>query len=151
MMRGKLIGTALATGLSAFALAACGGDDGGDGGGEGSVEAFCDKVDEVRAAADPFEGLEPNDTEGAVDALASARDQLQEVVDVAPDEIQDDAEQMASAFSELVSAAEGAEKPEDLAAVFQEFEQAGEELEGATQRLEEYTNENCGEAEAEGA
>jgi DNA polymerase III alpha subunit len=145
-MRAKLIGTAVATGLSALALAACGGDDD-----ESSVDAFCDKVDEVRAAADPFEGLAPNDTEGAVDALGSARDQLHEVVDVAPDEIRDDAEQMESAFNDLVTAAEGAEKPEDLAAVFQEFEQAGEELEGATQRLEEYTNENCGEEEEEDA
>jgi hypothetical protein len=147
-MRVKLIGTALATGLSAFALAACGGDDDGGGdGGEASVEAFCETIEGARAAEDPFEGLEPGDTEGVVDAFGSARDQIRDVADAAPDEVRDDAEQLASAFDDLVSSAEGADSEEALRGVLDDFNQRSEELADTTQRLEEYTNENCGAEE----
>jgi len=148
-MRVKLIGTALATGLSVFALAACGDDDGSDEAGEASVAAFCDAIEGARAAEDPFEGVEPGDTEGVVDAFESARDQIRDVADVAPQEIKDDAEQIASTFDDLVSNAEGADSGQALSDVLDEFNQQSQELAETTASLEEYTNENCGAAEDE--
>ncbi len=122
-----------------LALAGCGGDD------EGSdITAFCDKVDEIRAAEDPFAGLQGNDIEGAQAALEEARSLFGEVADVAPEEIQADVEEAQAFFDDFVAAAQDADSPEDFLAIATDFQQQAQDFEETSIRLEEYTTENCG-------
>lgn len=125
---------------AALAVAGCGGDD------EADITAFCDKVDEIRTAEDPFAGLEGGDVEGAKEALGEARELFGEVADVAPDEIRDDADQAQAFFDDFVDQAQDAETPEEFLATATEFEGEAQEFEETSARLEEFTNENCGEA-----
>ena len=125
---------------AALALAGCGGDD------EADITAFCDKVEEIRTAGDPFAGVAGDDVEGAKEALGEARELFGEVADVAPDEIRDDAEQARGFFDEFVDQAQDAETPEEFLATASEFEGEAQDFEETSARLEEFTNENCGEA-----
>jgi len=142
-MRLTLIGSIVAAG--ALALGGCGGDDD-----ESDITAFCDKVEEVRAAEDPFAGLAEDDLDGTREALEEARELFAEVAEVAPEEIQGDVEQTQQFFDNFVNAASDAETPQDFAAAATEFQQQAEEFEATSDRLEEYTDENCGPEEEEG-
>jgi hypothetical protein len=142
-MRLKVLGSIAVAGT--LALAGCGGDD------ESDITAFCDKVDEIRAADDPFAGLAGNDIEGAKAALEEARSLFGEVADVAPEEIRADVEEAQTFFDDFVAAAQDADSPEDLLAIATDFQQQAQDFEETSTRLEEYTNENCGEnPDAEG-
>ena len=136
-MRLKLIGSIAATG--ALALAGCGGGDD-----ESDITAFCDKVDEIRAADDPFAGLAGDDIEGAQAALEEAQSLFGEVADVAPEEIQADVDDAQAFFDDFVTAAQDANSPEDFLAIATDFQQQAQDFEETSTRLEEYTNENCG-------
>ena len=124
-----------------LALAGCGGDD------EDEITAFCDKVDEIRAAPDPFAGLAGDDIGGAQDALEEAQSLFGEVADVAPEEIQGDVEEAQQFFDDFVAAAQDAESPEDLLAVATEFQDQAADFQETSATLEEYTAENCGDSE----
>jgi hypothetical protein len=137
-MRTAWIGSLAAAG--ALALAGCGGDDNGD-----DITAFCDKVDEIRAAEDPFAGLQGGDIEGAQQALEEAQGLFAEVAEVAPEEIQADVEEAQQFFDDFVAAAQDANSPEDLLGVATEFQQQAQDFQATSERLEEYTTENCGE------
>jgi hypothetical protein len=136
-MRRAWVGSLAATGV--LALAGCGGDD------EDEITAFCDKVDEIRAADDPFAGLAGDDIAGAQEALAEAQGLFAEVADVAPEEIRGDVEEAQTFFDDFVAAAQDAQSPQDLLGVATEFQQEAEDFQETSARLEEYTAENCGE------
>ena len=136
-MRLRFLASIAATG--ALALAGCGGDD------EDDITAFCDKVDEIRAAEDPFAGLQGGDIAGAQQALEEAQGLFAEVAEVAPEEIQADVEEAQQFFDEFVAAAQDANSPQDLLGVATEFQQQAEDFQATSERLEEYTTENCGD------
>lgn len=136
-MTKKAIAALVASG--ALMLAGCGGGDDDD------VQAFCDKVDEVRAADDPFAGVAGDDVEGAQAALEEARSLFGEVADVAPEEIQGDVEEAQAFFDDFVASAQDAETPEDFLAVATEFQAEADDFQATSDRVEEYTNENCGD------
>jgi len=131
-----LLAVVVAAGV--IGLAGCGGDDD-----ESSVTAFCDKVEELESQPDPLENVSEGDVDSVRDAFADAEDQFNEVADVAPEEISGDIEQVQNVLGDISSSLEDAENPEDLAGIVDEFQNAGQELEETSQRLEEYTNENC--------
>lgn len=137
-MKGTLMGSIAAAAV--LALPGCGGDDS-----ESDVSAFCDKVDELGAAEDPAAGIAPDDVEGQVAALEKAQGLLNEVADVAPDEIQADVEDAQAFFGDFVAAAQDANAPEDFAAVAQDFQDEAADFQETSARLTDYTNENCGE------
>jgi hypothetical protein len=139
-MRLSLIGSIAA---AALALAGCGGDD------EDDITAFCDKVDEIRSAPDPFATLSGGDIEGAKQALEDAQGQFDEVAEVAPEEIQSEVDEAQQFFDDFVERAQDAESPEDLLSVATEFQGEAEDFQEASATLEEYTTENCGEAPEE--
>jgi hypothetical protein len=140
-MRLPCIAALVATG--ALALAGCGGDD------ESDVQAFCDKVDEIRAAEDPFANLNTGSVEDTRAALEEAQALFGEIADVAPGEIQEDVQQAEQFFDEFVTAVGDASSPEDLLGVATEFQAQAEDFQATSARLEEYTNENCGEEAAQ--
>lgn len=140
-MRMRAIGSIAALGAAGtLALAGCGGDD------EGDIQAFCDKVEEIQAAEDPFAGIQGDDIGAATAALEEAQGLFEEVADVAPEEIKGDVEEAQTFFDDFVEAAQEAKSPEDFLAIATEFQQEAEDFEATSQRLEEYTNENCGES-----
>ncbi|MGI9020043.1 MAG: hypothetical protein ACR2G3_04955 [Solirubrobacterales bacterium] len=139
-MRMRAIGSIAAVGALAFA--GCGGDD------EGDIQVFCDKVEEIQSAEDPFAGIQGDDIGAATAALEEAQGLFQEVADVAPEEIRGDVEEAQTFFDDFVEAAQDAKSPEDFLAIATEFQQEAEDFEATSQRLEEYTNENCGESES---
>lgn len=127
----------------AIALSGCGGDD-DDGGGD-DLQAFCDQVEELRAS-DPFAGLEgSNDLDAVNSALEESQSQIDSVAEVAPEEVQGDVEQIQTFFDDFVSEAQNAETPQDLIQIATQFQDRAQEFQATIQRLEDYTNENCGE------
>lgn len=97
-----------------FGLVACGDDDN-----EGDLAAYCDLVEELDAQED-F----PTD------------EQLNELQDVAPAEIDDEVDLVAERFKEVN------DNPEDAQAVFED-----PEVEEAFSTIEAYEDENCPEPE----
>jgi hypothetical protein len=133
-MRPALVGSIAAA--VALAAAGCGGDD-------GDIEAFCDRVDEISAADDPFTNVGGQDIEAAKDALEETRDLMTEVTEVAPDEIRAEAEEAQDFFDEFVTAAKDAKSPRDFLAIATDFQDEAADFQDTSQRLEDYTNENC--------
>jgi hypothetical protein len=138
-MRAKLMGVVATT--AALALVGCGGgdDDSSD------ITAFCDKLEEVQSE-DPFAGISGSDVEGAKDALAEAQDKFNEVAEVAPEEIQDDVDEAQAFFADFVEAAQDAKSPEDFISIAQDFQAQAQDFQETSQRLEQYTQENCGDS-----
>jgi len=145
-MRANLI-VALAA-AAALALAGCGGDD-GDSESDSDIQAFCDKVDEIRAAEDPFAGIQGGDLEQTRAALEEAQSLFGEVADVAPAEIQADVEEAQQFFDEFVTAVNDAESPQELLSIATEFQGQAQEFQATSERLDQYTTENCGEDPSE--
>ncbi len=135
-MRLALIGSIALSG--AFALSGCGGDD-------GDIRAFCDKVDEVQSADDPFAGATGDDIASTTAALEKAQGLFAEVAEVAPEEIQGDVEEAQAFFDDFVAAAQDAKSPEDFLAIATDFQEEAAAFEETSTRLEEYTTENCGD------
>lgn len=123
----------------ALAMAGCGGDD-------GDIQAFCDKVDEVSAAPDPFANVGGDDIKGAIAALERARNLMGEVTKVAPEEIRGDVEEAQTFFDDFVEAAKDAKSPEQFLAIATDFQGEAEDFAATSERLEDYTNENCEDA-----
>jgi hypothetical protein len=124
---------------ASLAVAGCGGDD-------EDIQAFCDKVEELRTADDPFAGAASGNIDGAITALREARDLMAEVSEVAPEEIQGDVDEAQAFFSEFVGAAEDAKNPQDFLAIATDFQDEAEDFQATSDRLEDYTNENCEDA-----
>lgn len=101
-------------------------------------------MDEIRAAEDPFAGLSGDDIAGATAALEEAQSLFGEVAVVAPEEIKGDVEEAQTFFDDFVAAAQDAQSPEDFLAIATDFQKEAEDFQATSDRLEEYTNENCG-------
>lgn len=143
-----------------LALAACDNGGNGDGvsAGGGSSEAFCGLADEVQGLEDLGEGIDPTDFGALEGQLDEFNRVLDDAVDAAPDEIRDDVELVASTVNEMFEAMRGplqelSENPEAAAQnpeIFQQLQEAAptpeeeEELEAASQRIEEFVEEECG-------
>lgn len=114
----------------ALLLAAACGDDGGGG---GSAEAFCDKMD---ALDERFENVDPT-SENFGEALVAVRE-----LDP-PAEIADDWAMMLDAFEQLSEI--DFSDPEAMAAFEEEFDT--DEYEQASERIDNFQNEECGDGE----
>ena len=119
----------------ALALSGCGGGD--------DVDEFCQKVTEVEEAGQSLSAIQGNDIEGAKDALEEASNQVNEVVDVAPDEIQDDVETVANFVSDLNEQVQDAESQEDLLALAGTLQEDAQAVQEAGQNVADYQAENC--------
>jgi hypothetical protein len=129
----------------AVALAGCGGDDE-----ESDVQAFCDKLAQVRETEDPLTPLlQGGNVEETKQALEDAQTQFAEIAEVAPEEIRADVESAQQFIEDFVAAAQDAETPKDILSIVTELQGRAEELQASGQRLSEYENENC-DTQAEG-
>jgi hypothetical protein len=132
---------------AALGLAACGGDD-DDSTSAGStatasVEAFCQKSAELQSLGSTFTDLQPGDIEGAKTAFQQALDKINEADAVAPEEIKPDVDTVASVFSEINDAIQGASSPADLQSLGQTITSKTQELQPALANVRDYDSENC--------
>ncbi|MFL5870330.1 MAG: hypothetical protein ACJ75R_04560 [Solirubrobacterales bacterium] len=138
----------------ALGLAACGGGDDTSSsasstaassttGSTASIEAFCQKADELQALGATFQQISPNDIEGAKAAFQQAMDKINEIDDVAPPEIKSDVDTVASVFSEINDAIQGASSPADLQALGSSITAKAQQLQQALTSVKAYGRENC--------
>lgn len=110
-------GTATSTALmaaGALALSACGGGGGGD------AAAFCEQSDALEASAG-----------GSGESGMPSSEQLQRVIDVAPDEIRDELQTLVSALEDMRQGdTSGLQDPE---------------VQEAAQAVQSFSAENCGD------
>ena len=140
-MRTRLIGSLAVAG--ALALAGCGGDDDDDG---GDLQAFCDKAQEVETAGQSLSALQGGDLGAAQEALDETNTQVQEAVDLAPEEIKGDVETVSNFISDLTEKVQDAESPQDLLGLLGELQEGAEEVQTAGQNVSDYVEENCDNA-----
>jgi endonuclease IV len=129
-------------------VAACGGGDDTTSAGdttsaEASTEAFCQKSQELQSLGDTFTNLQPGDIEGAKQAFQQALDKINEADAVAPEEIKGDVDTVASVFSEINDAIQGASSPADLQSLGQTITSKTQELQSALANVQAYDRENC--------
>lgn len=127
-----IAGTAAATGLLI----------GGACGSGGSQEAFCEKSEELEDEG-TLENLDVEDFDAFKEQFGDAEGQVNEVVDAAPDEIQDDAETIQEAYQNANDEVQDADSFEDLqdSEAFNDLN--GDDVQEATENIEEYESENC--------
>jgi gas vesicle protein len=135
-MRRALIGSLAAAG--ALALAGCGGDDDGD-----DLQAFCDQAKEVETAGQSLPALQGGDLAAAQEALDDTSAQVEEAVDLAPEEIKGDVETVSNFISDLAEQVQGADSPQDLAGLVQDLQQGAAEVQEAGTNVSTYVEENC--------
>jgi predicted outer membrane protein len=134
---------------AALGLAACGGGDDTTSAnddtttGTASVEAFCQKSDELQSLGSTFTNLQPGDIEGAKDAFQQALDKINEADAVAPSEIKSDVDTVASVFSEINDAIQGASSPADLQSLASTITSKTQELQQALVNVRAFDRENC--------
>jgi predicted outer membrane protein len=134
---------------AALGLAACGGGDDTTSAsddtttGTASVEAFCQKSDELQSLGSTFTNLQPGDIEGAKDAFQQALDKINEADAVAPSEINPDVDTVASVFSEINDAIQGASSPADLQSLASTITSKTQELQQALVNVRAFDRENC--------
>jgi hypothetical protein len=131
----KIVAVPFVIGALALGFVACGGDD--------EADAFCDKATEVEDAGSALQGLNPSDLDSAKDALSDANAKVQEAADVAPDEISDDVNQVASFIDDLSGQIEGASSPQDLLDLAQDLQSEAAALQEASDNVDAYIADNC--------
>lgn len=141
MRRSKRAVPALAAILAIGAIGVgCGGDDGEDS----SVNAYCDKIKELEGQPSPLENLSGGDIESVKEGVATYEDLIGEVASAAPSEISGDVETVQDAFNTLGDDIRDAETPQQLLQAAQQFQSVAAGVQEASQRLTNYTEENCG-------
>jgi hypothetical protein len=133
---------------AALGLAACGGGDDSTSGGDtstvtASTDAFCQKSQELQSLGSTFTNLQPGDIEGAKTAFQQALDKINEADAVAPEEIKGDVDTVASVFSDINDAIQGASSPEDLQSLGQTITSKTQELQAALANVQAYDQKNC--------
>lgn len=106
----------------------------GCGGSDNSVEAFCGVMLDLDEN-DPTEGLE----EGSDEWFEATLDSLQEAIDAAPSEIQDDVQAMKTAMEALSELADGDIENLDVS----ELEDIADDVEESGERLDNFMETNC--------
>jgi hypothetical protein len=131
---------ALAAAVALLSLAGCGDDDGG------SVSAFCDKYRELQRVPNPLAGLTegPESLAQAKDALIEVGDATSEIVEVAPSEMEGDAEALERFYDSFLRELDEVESARDFARVGQGLLSEAEEVADSGRRLERYAADNCG-------
>jgi hypothetical protein len=134
----RAIAAALAGGLALLTVACS--EDGG------SAEELCAVLDGGRSFGTLFEGgLDPTDTERALEQLRVARVDLEQLHDAAPSEVRDDLQvelDYVEALTEVVETVD----PDDPAAVVDAVNALGERkaaVEAAAVRLRAYEADHC--------
>jgi hypothetical protein len=134
-MRGVIVSLVLV-----LAAVGCGDDDDGgglaSGGGGGD---FCEEAESVRQLGEAFDDFDP-------EGLQTASDAIDDLAASAPDEISDDMAVMQDAIQQLVDAFDGVDPDDDEAtaealASLQDLDT--EEIEAASNRIEEFVQEEC--------
>ncbi len=115
----KLSNLALAAGLGALSLTACGGSDGG-----GSAEGFCDSLLELENS----EVSPETDFDGAMEAL-------EDVKSNAPGDLKGELETFIDVMNKINDAGEDAS--------FDEFEGDFEKMSVAIEKIQDYADANC--------
>jgi hypothetical protein len=131
----KIIAVPFVVGALALGFVACGGDD--------DADAFCDKASEVETAGNSLQDLGTQDIDAAKSALDDANAKVQEAADVAPDEISDDVNTVASFIDELSNQIAGANSPEDLLQLAQTLQGDVQELQQASDNVDQYIADSC--------
>ena len=108
-----------------------------------SVDAFCQKTDELQALGSTFQNLSPNDIEGAKAAFQQAMDKINEVDAVAPSEVKSDVDTIQSVFSDINDAVQGASSPADLQQLGSTLSSETQQLQQALANAKAYGRENC--------
>ncbi|CAN5741862.1 hypothetical protein BH24ACT4_BH24ACT4_04840 [soil metagenome] len=109
-----------------------------DSEGEGDLDAFCTAYDEL---GDELDSL-PNDT--LEDIQAGARvgvESAEELAELAPAEVKDDAETQVEGFKQLQELADSADSLEDAQAASGEIDDT--EFSAASDRLKDFNDEQC--------
>lgn len=115
----KLANVALAAGLGALSLTACGGSDGG-----GSAAGFCDSLIRLDES-----GVDPeSDFDGAIEAL-------EDIKSNAPGDLKGDLDIFIDVMNRVNDAGDDAD--------FDEFAGDLEKMTTAVENIQEYANENC--------
>jgi hypothetical protein len=131
----KIIAVPFVVGALGLGFVACGGDD--------EADAFCDKATEVEEAGSSLQGLGSQDLDATKDALADANAKVQEAAEVAPDEISDDVNQVASFIDELSGQIENANNPSDLLDLAASLQEQAADLQEASDNVDAYIADNC--------
>ena len=144
MRRSKRAVPALAAILAIGAIGAVGVGCGGDDDEDSSVNAYCDKIKELEGRPSPLENLSGGDIESVKEGIAKYQDLIGEVASAAPSEISGDVETVQDAFNTLGDDIRDAETPQQLLQAAQQFQSEAAGVQEASQRLTNYTEENCG-------
>ena len=131
-------------GLAVLALAttaACGSDD------EDTAD-FCEKYrsyeDQNQEVGEQFQDDPENvDLEEAKGVFTDIANQIEDLAGEAPDEIKDDVATISDATTELADQVEQAEDPEQLLEAITGAAEGADETEDASQRVEDWTQDNC--------
>jgi hypothetical protein len=131
----KIIAVPFVVGALALGFVACGGDD--------EADAFCDKASEVETAGSSLQDLGSGDVDAAKSALEDANAKVQEAADVAPDEISDDVNTVATFIDDLSGQISEANSPQDLLQLSQTLQADVQELQQASDNVDAYIADNC--------
>ena len=131
---------------AALTLAACGGGGSSSSSSSStgaSLTAFCDKATELQQLGSTFQNLAAGDLAGAKSAFGEAEQKLKEVDAAAPSEVKSDADKVLSVFSDINSAVQGANTPQDLRTKLQPLASEVNGLQTSLANLRSYGQKNC--------
>lgn len=122
----------------ALSLAAC-------GGGDPSADAYCDQVAEAEESGveNALSEVEPDDLEGAREAIGEVRMQVDSLREVAPGEIQADVDAVAEGFRRIETEFSEARSPEELEERFVEVQQELAGIAEPIDQLDQFEDANC--------
>lgn len=140
-MRTRRIGGLMSIGLmAAVTVVGCGSS--------GSSSAkFCDLAERANAASDDLDGaFTDGDPDGLKDAMNDALDEFDAAKEAAPKEIQDDIEIVSDAQNELFDILKANDFDLEAAVADADFEKltADEDIQDASDNLEEFLSDECG-------
>jgi hypothetical protein len=125
--------------VSVVAIAACSSDS-------GSTDELCQALGENPGFASVFEGFDPTDATAALEQLRTARVELGELKDVAPDEVGDDLQVEIDYVQGLIDALEALEPDADaseVALTVQSVTDVHPDVRDAAATLEQFAKDEC--------
>lgn len=113
-----------------------------------SVEAFCERADALAEADDLLGDIRVSDPPVQVAALERVAGHFDRVADAAPDDIRDDAEQLAAFVHALAAAVDEADPtdPFDQAAELSKAQAEAGDIDGPSERFSRYVARHCAPA-----